>query len=206
MFPPNQQQQVKVQLANSLKATIAQHLLPRIDTHSRCAAMEIMINNDAISNMDAKKKGEPGVTKMTPEQTKAICDYAHEKGYIVASHTESTKGIQVALDGGVDTIEHGAEMTPEQIQEFKDHHAALTCTLSPALPLDKLPPEKTRLNEMCTYNANYLFEEMVRGVKQALEKAGLRETDIARTVSTGYGRVSIPFADAEVTEITCHEE
>ena len=52
--------------------------------------------------MDAKKKGEPGVTKMTLEQTKAICDYAHEKGYIVASHTESTKGIQVALDGGVE--------------------------------------------------------------------------------------------------------
>ena len=119
--------------------------------------------------MDAKKKGEPGVTKMTPEQTKAVCDYAHEKGYIVASHTESTKGIQVALDGGVDTIEHGAELTPELIQEFKDHHAALTCTLSPALPLAKLPPEKTRLNEMCTYNANYLFQEMVRGVRQALE-------------------------------------
>jgi predicted CoA-substrate-specific enzyme activase len=40
--------------------------------------------------------------------------------------------------------------------------------------------------------------------QQALEKAGLKAADIARTVSTGYGRVSIPFADAEVTEITCH--
>lgn len=38
----------------------------------------------------------------------------------------------------------------------------------------------------------------------ALEKAGLTPDDIANVVSTGYGRVSIPFADKQITEITCH--
>ncbi|HHU68933.1 MAG TPA: 3-hydroxyacyl-ACP dehydratase [Thermoanaerobacterales bacterium] len=38
----------------------------------------------------------------------------------------------------------------------------------------------------------------------ALKRAGLEKEDIANVVSTGYGRVGIPFADKQVTEITCH--
>ena len=40
--------------------------------------------------------------------------------------------------------------------------------------------------------------------RQVIEKAGLSERDICRTIATGYGRVSIPFADENVTEISCH--
>lgn len=39
---------------------------------------------------------------------------------------------------------------------------------------------------------------------QAVQKAGLNKSDIDFIVSTGYGRVSIPFANLNVTEITCH--
>ena len=38
----------------------------------------------------------------------------------------------------------------------------------------------------------------------ALEKAGLSLSHIARIVATGYGRVNVPFADNQITEITCH--
>ena len=41
-------------------------------------------------------------------------------------------------------------------------------------------------------------------LKEILEKAGLKREDISWIVSTGYGRVSIPFADETVTEISCH--
>lgn len=41
-------------------------------------------------------------------------------------------------------------------------------------------------------------------LKEILDKAGLKREDIAWIVSTGYGRVSIPFADETVTEISCH--
>lgn len=37
-----------------------------------------------------------------------------------------------------------------------------------------------------------------------LRKAGLERQDVSLIVSTGYGRVSIPFADRTVTEISCH--
>ena len=41
-------------------------------------------------------------------------------------------------------------------------------------------------------------------LEEVLEKASLSREDIAWIVSTGYGRVSIPFADENVTEISCH--
>ena len=39
---------------------------------------------------------------------------------------------------------------------------------------------------------------------EILEKAGLKREDISWIVSTGYGWVSIDFADENVTEISCH--
>jgi predicted CoA-substrate-specific enzyme activase len=38
----------------------------------------------------------------------------------------------------------------------------------------------------------------------ALAKCGLTRADIGYTVGTGYGRVKVPFADSNVSEITCH--
>ncbi|MCH3963726.1 MAG: acyl-CoA dehydratase activase [Clostridium sp.] len=41
-------------------------------------------------------------------------------------------------------------------------------------------------------------------MKEALEKLDIGMDKLSRVVSTGYGRVSIPFSDEEITEITCH--
>lgn len=51
VFPPHQQQQIRVQLANILKGVISQQLLPRCDIKGRCVALEIMIGNSAIANL-----------------------------------------------------------------------------------------------------------------------------------------------------------
>ena len=47
-------------------------------------------------------------------------------------------------------------------------------------------------------------ESAEKVLEDVLEKAGLSREDISWIVSTGYGRVSIPFADENVTEISCH--
>ena len=47
-------------------------------------------------------------------------------------------------------------------------------------------------------------ESAERILSEILERAGLKREDISLIVSTGYGRVSIPFADENVTEISCH--
>jgi len=39
---------------------------------------------------------------------------------------------------------------------------------------------------------------------QALEQANLQISDISFIVATGYGRVNVPFADRQMTELSCH--
>lgn len=51
VFPPSQQQQVRVQLSSVLKAVVCQTLLPRHDVEGRIAAREIMVVTPAVSNL-----------------------------------------------------------------------------------------------------------------------------------------------------------
>lgn len=43
-----------------------------------------------------------------------------------------------------------------------------------------------------------------RVMEEALEGAGLAFESITYVVSTGYGRLNVPFADKQITEISCH--
>ena len=80
--------------------------------------------------MDAKEKGVPGELKMSPEMVKVVCDKAHENGYLVAAHVESPQGVRVALENGVDSIEHGAKIDDDTIKLFKERKAFLCTTIS----------------------------------------------------------------------------
>ena len=79
--------------------------------------------------LDAKEKGVPGELKMAPEMVKAVCDKAHAMGYKVAAHVESPKGVKVALQNGVDSIEHGAKADEEMIALLRNtmHFCVLHC-------------------------------------------------------------------------------
>jgi predicted CoA-substrate-specific enzyme activase len=41
-------------------------------------------------------------------------------------------------------------------------------------------------------------------MEEALQKTGLNLEDLEYIVATGYGRINVPFADKQITEITCH--
>jgi (R)-2-hydroxyacyl-CoA dehydratese activating ATPase len=43
-----------------------------------------------------------------------------------------------------------------------------------------------------------------RVMQEALDKAGIAFGAVTCIVATGYGRINVPFADRQVTEITCH--
>lgn len=47
-------------------------------------------------------------------------------------------------------------------------------------------------------------EAAEEALEKALAAAGLGRDRVKRIVSTGYGRVSVPFAQKKVTEISCH--
>lgn len=51
VFPPHQQQQIRIMLSNSLKGVVCQTLLPRKDGVGRVAAREVMVVTPAIANL-----------------------------------------------------------------------------------------------------------------------------------------------------------
>ena len=65
------------------------------------------------------KKGElVSQPTLTVEELKAIVDEAHGWGKKVACHAYNGIGLQRALDGGCDSIEHGLEITDAQIAQM----------------------------------------------------------------------------------------
>ena len=56
VFPPNQQQQVRIQLASVLECIISQQLIRREDGRGRVAALEVLFANTAICNMIRENK------------------------------------------------------------------------------------------------------------------------------------------------------
>ncbi len=50
---------------------------------------------------------DPEPAQMTREELAAIVDEAHRMGLRVAAHAEGLEGTRMAVEEGVDTVEHG---------------------------------------------------------------------------------------------------
>lgn len=118
--------------------------------------------------LDAKEKGVPGEVKMSAEMIKAVCDKAHEAGYIVAAHVESPAGVKIALENGVDSVEHGAKPDEEIIELFKKKGAFLCSTISPALPYALFDRSVSNASEVEQFNGNVVFEGIIECAKAAI--------------------------------------
>ena len=119
--------------------------------------------------LDAKEKGVPGELKMPPEMVKVVCERAHEMGYTVAAHVESPEGVRVALENGVDSIEHGAKPDADILRLFRERGAFLCTTISPALPYALFDRSVSNASEVEQYNGNVVFEGIIDCAKAALE-------------------------------------
>ncbi|MGB9071317.1 MAG: amidohydrolase family protein [Terriglobales bacterium] len=67
---------------------------------------------------------------LTLEEIRAIVDETHGWGKKVACHAYSGEGLQRALDGGCDSIEHGLEISDAQIAQMVKQGTWLCATLS----------------------------------------------------------------------------
>ena len=68
---------------------------------------------------------------LTVEELKAIVDEAHGWGKRVACHAYNGIGLQRALDGGCDSLEHGLEITDAQIAQMVKQGTWYCATLAP---------------------------------------------------------------------------
>ncbi|MCC7256414.1 MAG: amidohydrolase family protein, partial [Dokdonella sp.] len=74
-------------------------------------------------------KGETMPT-LSAAEMKAIVDAAHQLGRPVSAHAGSDAGVRMAVEAGVDTIEHGDAATEATMKMLKQHGAVYVPTLT----------------------------------------------------------------------------
>jgi imidazolonepropionase-like amidohydrolase len=67
---------------------------------------------------------------LSAAEMKAIVDTAHQLGRPVAAHAGSDAGVRMAVEAGVDSIEHGDGATEATFRLLKQHHVAYEPTLT----------------------------------------------------------------------------
>ncbi len=119
--------------------------------------------------MDAEVVGEPGVLRMPPEYVAAACKRAHELGFSVAAHVESTLGVEVALENGVDSIEHGAMPTEKTTALFKEKNAFQVATISPTISYGLFDRDISHATEEQQINGKVVFDGIVAMAKENIK-------------------------------------
>jgi twitching motility protein PilT len=72
VFPAEQQDQVRIMLANSLQGVVTQTLLPTADGSGRVAALEILLPDDAVRNLIRQAKVEQVYSIMQTNVTRGM--------------------------------------------------------------------------------------------------------------------------------------
>jgi twitching motility protein PilT len=88
VFPPDQQEQIRVMVSESLRGVISQQLIPRADGKGRVLVLEILTNTPAVANVirEAKTFMLPGIIQTGKKQSMQLMDDAlldlHNRGLI----------------------------------------------------------------------------------------------------------------------------
>jgi twitching motility protein PilT len=90
VFPPDQQEQIRIMVSESLRGVISQQLIPRIDGKGRVLALETLANTPAVANVirEAKTYMLPGIIQTGKKQGMQLMDDAlaglYDRGFIAA--------------------------------------------------------------------------------------------------------------------------
>jgi imidazolonepropionase-like amidohydrolase len=106
-------------------AIVREEYLPvRGAAQARKAASDLLaIGVDVI-----KVVADDGNRTLSREEIAAVVAEAHRGGVRVAAHATTGAGIQAAIDGGVDTIEHGSEATDAMLAAMREKGITLVVT------------------------------------------------------------------------------
>jgi imidazolonepropionase-like amidohydrolase len=86
------------------------------------------------------------VTRMSPEEIEAVIDEAHKHGLKVTAHADEKMG-RVAVDFGVDSIEHGNDLTDDTIRVMAEKGVFLDPTIVCNLSADYITERERLIRE-----------------------------------------------------------
>jgi imidazolonepropionase-like amidohydrolase len=88
----------------------------------------------AISGGIATPRGDIAEALMTPDEIEAVVDAAHRLGAKVTAHSGSPQATSVAVDVGIDCIEHGYFLTRDVLRKMKERGTWLVPTIVVSQP------------------------------------------------------------------------
>ena len=160
-------------------------------------------------------KGQRGVIYHTMK----FCDY-YGFEYALATKEEDLPMVKIETDGTSQSLGqlrtrleafgetlHGADVAREAAGSREGHGRGYVMGVDSGSTSTDAAIMDERGNLVATVilpTGAKATESARRAKAEVLEKAGLREEDMALKVSTGYGRDNIPDMDTAITEITCH--
>lgn len=104
----------------------------------------------------------PAPAQVTLEETRALIDEVHRQGYRVAAHCEGLEGTALAIEEGVDTIEHGFYLhrRPELLGQLAERQGVLIPTLSYLLDIAERDSDAWSANlvERGVYNVEEAYK------------------------------------------------
>jgi len=143
-FPPGQQQQVRSTLADSLRAVICQYLMKEKNGPGRVLAVELMVNNDAVSNLIRKGKAYqlPSVISTSREQGMQLMDNdllrLVKEGKVTAADAYVKAGSKKDFEPFVEEEEKAAQQ--KRVPVFKAIAAPQPQPAAPAQPAQRPQP------------------------------------------------------------------
>ncbi len=102
----------------------------------RCVRNQLRRGADYIKVMAGGARSvvreEPEPAQLTKEEMDALVDEAHRLGLRVAAHAEGLGAVRIAVEAGVDTVEHGLSLhrAPELFEQMAKRGTVLVPTLS----------------------------------------------------------------------------
>ncbi len=99
VFPPEQQQQIRIMLADTIVGIISQQLLKRTDGTGRVVAYELMVRTSAIANLirEAKAHQIPNVIQSSRKKGMRLLDN-HLKALVDSGVVTAEEAVRVAMD------------------------------------------------------------------------------------------------------------
>jgi imidazolonepropionase-like amidohydrolase len=106
------------------------------DQMRRCVRNQLKRGADYIKVMAGGARSvlreDPEPAQLTADEMNALVDEAHRLGLRVAAHAEGLGAVRLAVESGVDTIEHGLSLhrAPELLEHMARHGTVLVPTLT----------------------------------------------------------------------------
>jgi imidazolonepropionase-like amidohydrolase len=113
--------------------------------------------------------GGPLIRQFSPEEVQAIVDTAHAAGKPVMSHAYGGEGVKICLDAGVDSIEHGAALDDDLIEQMVRQGTWLVPTFTVLRKIVEIgQQEPCPIPEYIPRKARTLLDQQVASFQRAL--------------------------------------